>query len=243
MKTDGSRYMKKILGVIGGMGPEATAYFYEEVIAHTKALRDQDHIDMVILSHASMPDRTAAINTGEHEALLVSMKGEIEKLEKCGAGNIAIPCNTSHYFIDRIQAMTDIPVINMIDETAKAIAEGEIKVKKVGILATDGAVKTGLYQKACTKYGLESDIPDPEYQKKVMSLIYDDIKAGKLGDEDKFHAAVSNLQEKGCNVIILACTELSVYKKHHKVPVHCVDALDILVKESIIRSGAEYEEL
>ncbi len=235
--------MKKILGVIGGMGPEATAYFYEEVIAHTKALRDQDHIDMVILSHASMPDRTAAINTGEHEALLASMKGEIEKLEKCGAGNIAIPCNTSHYFIDRIQAMTDIPVINMIDETAKAIAEGEIRVKKVGILATDGAVKTGLYQKACTKYGLESDIPDPEYQKKVMSLIYDDIKAGKLGDEDKFHAAVSNLQEKGCNVIILACTELSVYKKHHKVPVHCVDALDILVKESIIRSGAEYEEL
>ena len=104
-------------------------------------------------------------------------------------------------------------------------------------------MKTGLYQKACTKYGLESDIPDPEYQKKVMSLIYDDIKAGKLGDEDKFHAAVSNLQEKGCNVIILACTELSVYKKHHKVPVHCVDALDILVKESIIRSGAEYEEL
>jgi aspartate racemase len=235
--------MKKILGVIGGMGPEATAYFYEEVIAHTKALRDQDHIDMVILNHASMPDRTEAINTGKHDALLDAMKGEIEKLEKCGAGNIAIPCNTSHYFIDKIQAMTDIPVINMIDETARTIAEGEIKVKKVGILATDGAVKTGLYQKACTKYGLESDIPDPEYQKMVMSLIYDDIKAGKLGDEDKFHAAVSNLQKKGCNVIILACTELSVYKKHHKVPVHCVDALDVLVKESIQRSGAEYEEL
>ncbi len=235
--------MKKILGVIGGMGPEATAYFYEEVIAHTRALRDQDHIDMVILSHASMPDRTEAINTGEYDALLKAMKGEIEKLEKCGAGNIAIPCNTSHFFIDKIQAMTDIPVINMIDETARTIAEGEIKVRKVGIMATDGAVKTGLYQNACSKYGLESDIPDPEYQKKVMSLIYDDIKAGKLGDEDKFHDAVCNLQEKGCNVIILACTELSVYKKHHKVPAHCIDALDVLVRESILRSGALYEEL
>ena len=189
--------MRKILGVIGGMGPEATAYFYEEVIAHTKALKDQDHIDMVILSHASMPDRTGAINSGEHDALLAAMKGEIEKLEKCGAGNIAIPCNTSHYFLDKIQAMTEIPVINMIEETAKYIAEGEIKVKKVGILATDGAVKAGLYQKACEKFGLESEVPDPEYQKKVMSLIYDDIKAGKLGDEDKFRAAVTNLQSKG----------------------------------------------
>ncbi|MBP8968762.1 MAG: aspartate/glutamate racemase family protein [Lachnospiraceae bacterium] len=235
--------MRKILGVIGGMGPEATAYFYEEVIAHTKALKDQDHIDMVILSHASMPDRTGAINSGDHEELLAAMKGEIEKLEKCGAGNIAIPCNTSHFFLDKIQAMTEIPVINMIEETAKYIAEGEIKVKKVGILATDGAVKAGLYQKACEKFGLQSEIPDPEYQQKVMSLIYDDIKAGKLGDEDKFHAAVTNLQGKGCNVIILACTELSVYKKHHKVPMHCVDALDVLVRESITRSGAEYEEL
>ena len=202
--------MKKILGVIGGMGPEATAYFYEEIIAHTRALKDQDHIDMVILSHASMPDRTEAINSGDYDALLASMKGEIEKPEKCGAGNIAIPCNTSHFFLDKIQAMTAVPVINMIKETARYIAEGEIRVKKVGILATDGAVKTGLYQQACSEFGLESEIPDPEYQKMVMSLIYDDIKAGKLGDEDKFHAAVSNLQEKGCNVIILACTELSV---------------------------------
>lgn len=234
--------MKKILGVIGGMGPEATAYFYEEIIAHTSAVKDQDHIDMVICSHASMPDRTEAISSGNYDAFLSSMKGEIEKLEKCGASNIAIPCNTSHFFMDRIKEMTDIPVINMIEETAKFIAEGEIKVKKVGILATDGSIKTGLYQKALEKYDLKWEIPDEEHQKKVMSLIYDDIKAGKLGDEDKFHSATSYLHERGCNVIILACTELSVYKKHHKVPSHCVDSLDILVRESIIRSGAKYVE-
>ena len=149
MPQDGFVSMKKILGVIGGMGPEATAYFYEEVIAHTKALKDQDHINMVILNCASMPDRTEAITSGKYDELLASMKNEIEKLEKCGAGNIAIPCNTSHFFLERIQARTDIPVINMIKETARYIAEGEIKVRKVGILATDGAVKTGLYQKAC----------------------------------------------------------------------------------------------
>ncbi len=235
--------MQKILGVIGGMGPEATAYFYEEIIAHTKASKDQDHINMVILNCASMPDRTEAIKSGKHDELLATMKAEVEKLEKCGAGNIAIPCNTSHYFMDRIREMTDIPVINMIDETARHVAEGEIKVKKVGILATDGAISTGLYQKACSDHGLVAEVPDPDSQKKVMSLIYDDIKAGKMGDEDKFHDAVTNLQSKGCNVIILGCTELSVYKKHHKVPIHCVDALDVLVRESIIRSGAEYEEL
>jgi len=234
--------MRKILGVVGGMGPEATAYFYEEIIAHTDAGRDQDHIDMVILSHASMPDRTEAIKSGNYDAFLSSMKGEIEKLEKCGAANIAIPCNTSHFFMDRIKDMTDIPVINMIEETARSIAGGEIKVKKVGILATDGSIKTGLYQKALEKEGLEYEIPDEEHQKLVMSLIYDDIKAGKLGDEDKFHAAVDHLHEKGCNVIILACTELSVYKKHHKIPSHCVDSLDVLVRESIVRSGAVYKE-
>ena len=69
--------MRKILGVIGGMGPEATAYFYEEVIAHTRALKDQDHIDMVILSHASMPDRTGAINSGEHDELLAAIRSAL----------------------------------------------------------------------------------------------------------------------------------------------------------------------
>ncbi|MEE0781458.1 MAG: aspartate/glutamate racemase family protein, partial [Sellimonas sp.] len=104
--------MKKKLGVIGGMGPEATAYFYEEVIRHTKADCDQDHLDMTILSHASMPDRTKAIQTGESRKLLQAMAEDIRIMEAVGAANLAIPCNTSHYFYDQIQEMTVIPIIH-----------------------------------------------------------------------------------------------------------------------------------
>ena len=99
METSGG-IMKKKLGVIGGMGPEATAYFYEEVIRHTRAGCDQEHLDMTILSHASMPDRTKAIQTGQSRELLEAMKEDVRILEAAGATNIANPCNTSHYFYD-----------------------------------------------------------------------------------------------------------------------------------------------
>jgi aspartate racemase len=232
--------MKKTLGVIGGMGPEATSYFYDEVIERTVASSDQEHINMVILNHAGMPDRTRAIKSGDDAALLSAMQDDLKKLEYCGADNIAIPCNTSHYFYDKIQAMTDIPIINMITETAREVAGMHLESGRIGIMATDGTIDSGVYHKALIAQNLVPVEPDPDIQKEIMSLIYDDIKAGKLGDEDKFHHALRNLRDKGCDMIILACTEISVYKRHHSVPHYCMDAMDILVRESILRSGYEY---
>src|SRR5699024_5523262 len=124
--------------VIGGMGPEATAYFYEEVIRHTKADCDQDHLDMTILSHASMPDRTKAIQTGESRKLLQAMAEDIRIMEAVGAANLAIPCNTSHYFYDQIQEMTDIPIIHMPRETIRYAKSHYENVKRIGIMGTDG---------------------------------------------------------------------------------------------------------
>lgn len=232
---------RKTLGVIGGMGPEATSYYYENVIAHTKADCDQEHIDMVILSHATMPDRTEAIISGDNKHLINMLCNDARTLETLGVSNIAITCNTSHYFYDHIQKAVKIPVINMIEESAFYAVRDFENVKRVGIMATDGTINSKIYHRACRKAGVTPVKPSAERQKDVMSLIYDDIKAGKPGDRRKFDRVVSEFMRKGCDVIILACTELSVFKGKHDVPSICLDAMDVLVKESILRSGAEYK--
>ena len=185
--------MLKKLGVIGGMGPEATSFYYARVIARTKAESDQEHINMIILSHATMPDRTQAILTGNKLPFLKAITQDARDLEMLGVENIAIPCNTSHYFLEDIQKSTPV-------------------------------------------------VPGEACQKDVMSLIYDDIKKGKPGDKNKFDRAYNDLKAKGCDAVILACTEISVFKEYYQVPADCMDAMDVLVRESIIRSGAEYRE-
>lgn len=231
------------LGVIGGMGPEATSYYYDSLTAHTEAACDQEHIDMVILSHATMPDRTGAILSGDDKRLIRLLQDDAKTLEQLGVGNIAITCNTSHYFYDHIQKAVNIPVINMIQESVNYAVRDFDNVKRVGIMATDGTINSRIYHKACRKLGVTPVKPSAERQKDVMSLIYDDIKAGKPGDRKKFDRVVSEFMRKGCDVIILACTELSVFKGKHDVPSICLDAMDVLVKESILRSGAKYKEI
>ena len=233
--------MGKTLGVIGGMGPEATSFFYARVIARTKAACDQDHINMVILSHATMPDRTKAILTGHKQEFLHAITQDAKNLEKLGVSNIAIPCNTSHYFLDEIQAATKVPIINMIEESVKTVIEEHPYVKKIGIMGTDGTIQSGIYHRACEKFKIAASSPDKDAQEDVMSLIYDDIKSGKTGDRSKFDRAYQNLMDKDCDAVILACTELSVFKEYYPVPLNCLDAMDVLVRESIIRSGAEYQ--
>lgn len=230
--------MKK-LGVIGGMGPEATAYFYEQVIAHTAASCDQEHLDLVILSHASMPDRTRAILTGDASELLDAMRADARALETLGCANIAIPCNTSHYFYDTIQSFTRVPVIHMPRE---AVREA-VRVRgagRVGIMGTDGTVRAGVYARECEALGVEAVTPSPERQADVMSLIYDDVKAGRAADLDKFARVLDEFAGRRCDVVILACTELSVVKRAHGAHDACLDAMDVLVREAIVRSGARY---
>lgn len=233
--------MKKRLGVIGGMGPEATAYFYEEVIRHTKAESDQEHIDMTILSHATMPDRTKAIISGDDRELLEAMKEDVQALEMMKVSNIAIPCNTSHFFYDDIQAMTTTPIIHMPREAVRYAKEHYENVKKIGIMGTDGTIRSGIYHKECEMLGIEAVAPSEKRQKDVMSLIYDDVKAGKKGDYQKFERTMEEFIKKDCDVVILACTEISVFKKDHVLPAICLDAMDVLIRESVLRSGAEYK--
>ena len=229
------------LGILGGMGPQATLLFYQRVLDRTDAARDQAHIPTLIWSDTAIPDRTAAILAGETEPVFQALLAGARLLEREGCTVLAIPCNTSHCFAGRLQGELGIPLLNMVRLTAGAMARRGCR--RVGILATDGTVRTGLYQTACAGLGLEAAVPGPQAQALVMSIIYDEIKRGDSGSREKFAAVDRDLRAQGCDGAILACTELSVYKEHHGVPEHYLDALDVLAEESVRACGYPLREV
>ncbi len=189
------------LGVLGGMGPQATILFYQRVVDFTAAAADQEHIETLILSDAKMPDRTAALLSGETGPVYERLLSDARTLESWGASCIAVPCNTSHAFLPAVEAQLGIPIVNMVTETAKALKA--MGCKRVGVMATDGTLKMGLYHAACQALGMETVSPPAEEQKLVMSLIYDEIKAGHRGSEDKFAQVEKAFRALGCDRVVL----------------------------------------
>ena len=223
------------LGVLGGMGPQATQVFYQFVLDRTDAARDQEHVPAVILSDTGIPDRTAAILSGDTEGLYQRLRSDAKLLEQCGCTALAIPCNTSHYFADRLQGELNVPIIHMLRETAAALArQGK---KRPGILGTDGTIQTGLYQKECAAVGLEAVSPGPDTQKLVMSIIYDEIKQGETGSREKFAKIDKAIRRMGCDCAILACTELSVFSTYHPLPSFYLDAMMVLAERAVEACG------
>ncbi|MBQ3921606.1 MAG: aspartate/glutamate racemase family protein [Firmicutes bacterium] len=223
--------MKDILGVIGGMGPMASKLFYEMITAMTAADKDQDHINMVILSHATMPDRTGAIFAGDEtpgELLLEDCR----TLESMGCRAICATCNTAHYFIHRFEDKLSIPVISLIRETAKEAARLH-PGGKVAIMATDGTIRTRLYQDALEKEGVVPYVLSPENQKLAMHIIYDCVKAGKRSDEDAFRRIDAELKDSGCEGALLACTEFSVMKTELGLGAYYIDPMEVMARRAI----------
>ena len=222
----------KTLGVIGGVGPLSTAYFMEVLINSTEADVDQDHINMIVLNHTEIPDRTAYILDKTKQSPVEIMKEDARKLEAWGADIIVTPCNTAHYFYDELQGAVKVPFINMIEETA--IFLQNIGVKRVGVLATNGTITTNLFQDALKKHGIEPICPSAKNQQYVTNIIYDNVKASKPIDLDKFKTVVNELRLQECEKIILGCTELSVLKREYSLDDFYVDSLEVLVEKSII---------
>lgn len=225
------------LGVIGGLGPMASAYFCELVVNMTQAHCDQDHLECVIFSCPQIPDRTSFILGKSDKNPLPSIVEVGRKLKMLETDVIAIPCITAHYFHKEIEEEIGLPVINAIEETSKLLHDGG--VRRVGILATDGTIQTGIFQKQIEKYGMEAVIPDKEIQAQVMSLIYDDIKAKNIPDMDKFQIIKNYMWEQGAEVTILGCTELSLVKKAYDIGDGFIDAMEVLAKISVESCGKE----
>lgn len=227
--------MEYRLGVIGGMGPQATQVFYQRIIDRTDAERDQDHLPALILSDTAVPDRTAALLEGRGEEVFRRLLADAQLLERSGCTALAIPCNTSHYFADRLQEALRIPLLHMVRLAVTRMKDKG--VKKAAILATQGTITTGVYQKECDALGLEAWSPDPETQRLVTEIIYDEIKKGEKGSREKFAAIDKAVRSAGCDGAILGCTELSVYRAYHPLPEFYLDAMEVLAEECIRRCG------
>lgn len=223
------------LGVIGGMGPQATLQFCQRILDHTAAGSDQEHLPMLILNDTQMPDRTAALFSGDVEPVCARLLADARVLEDWGAAAVAITCNTAHAFLPRLQGELRIPLVNMVTEAAAALkAQG---CRRVGILATDGTLRVGLYHRALEAQGLQPLTPDAAAQREVMGIIYEEIKKGLPGSEERFRTAADSLKAQGCDRILLACTEMSTYKDWHGLDDFYVDAMDVLALRCIRLCG------
>lgn len=197
---------KKSIGIIGGMGPLATADLFQKIILHTRAACDQDHLRVYIDSNTNIPDRTAALLRGGADPtpeLVSSARG----LERQGADVLIIPCNTAHNFYGAVQSAVSVPVLHMIRLTAQALVERGVKT--AGLLATDGTVQTGIYQRTFAGTGVELLVPEGEEQRAVMDMIYRGVKAGRRDyDASAARRTMEALMARGAQTLILGCTEL-----------------------------------
>lgn len=226
-----------VLGIMGGLGPAASCYLYQMITDHTPAQKDQDHLDIVISSRASTPDRTAFIVGKSKDDPFDVMEQDGISLVRYGATVLAIACNTAHYFYDRLAAALPVPVLNMPRLTAAdAKAAG---CHKLGILATDGTLLAETYQIACRDIGLEWAAPGEQAQKGIMSIIYDEIKQGKRVDMQLFNAAVDDLHAQGCDMAVLGCTELSLVKRDEHLGPFFIDSTEVLCKHAMRACGVE----
>lgn len=233
------------LGVIGGLGPMATAYFMELLVKMTKADRDQDHLEMIIYNSPKIPDRTAYILGQSQENPLPEIVSLGKRLKDQMVQCVAIPCITAHYFHHEIQDGIGLPVIHAIRDTAQILRTAGLE--KVGIMATDGTISSKIFQREIEQEDMCAVLPDEKAQAAVMSLIYDDVKAGNEPDMGKFAAVRDYLRDQGAQVIVLGCTELSVIKKDYELGEGFIDAMEVLSRSSILACGKcvkpEYEVL
>ena len=228
---------KKTIGIIGGMGPLATVDLFEKIVRHTRAASDQEHLHVPIDSNTNIPDRTAALLHGGADPL-PELAGSARRLEKMGAQVLMMPCNTAHNYYDGVAAAVSVPVLHMVRLTAGALAERG--VKRAGLLATDGTVQTGIYQRSFAGTGVELLTPDEAGQRAVMEMIYSGVKAGNMAfDAGPARAAMERLLSAGAETLILGCTELPLAAELYHIDLPAVDPTLELALAAIRFAGGE----
>lgn len=227
--------MAKVIGIVGGMGPEATADLFLKIIKETRAERDQDHLRVIIDSNPQIPDRTAAI-MGNGTDPVPHLRETAENLIRAGAEVLIMPCNTAHYFYPQIAADLGVPFLHMMQEVAQYIKRTYPQVKQVGLLATTGTLHTRLYHQALEVQGLSAITPTDEMQEQVMEAIYSPqgIKAGHYETPRQLlTAAAEHLVERQAEVIVLGCTEIPLALKPDMVGLPLIDATRVLAQAAV----------
>ena len=228
---------REIIGILGGMGPAATADFYSKLVSMTPVHSDQDHLRTVIWSDPTIPDRTDALLGLGPDPTPLLLHG-CRVLRKAGATVIAIPCNTAHAFVPRIADRVGLPIIHMIDEVARHLAALDPPVRTAGLLATTGTVRAGLYQEWLARVGVSLVLPDPASQDEEVMAAIRAVKAGERGivAAEPLRRAANRLIDRGAQAIIAGCTEIPLGLSAEAIQVPLLDPAVVLARALIRRS-------
>lgn len=214
----------KIIGIIGGMGPAATIDLYKKIVENTPAEKDQEHIHVIIDSYPQIEDRTEyIIYGGKNPAprLIESAK----RLESAGADALIMPCNTAHYFAKDIEKEVNIPLIHIVKCSAEAVKNNYPKTKKIGLIATTGTIKAGVYGNILKEYGFETITLPEKIENNIMDCIYKGVKAGKTEEYSKlFQQCVDEITDLGADLLIEGCTEIPLIMPYVKTKLPAIDA-------------------
>jgi len=235
---------EKVIGVLGGMGPEATLSCFEKIIRNTPAGSDQEHFRVVIDNNPKVPDRIKAILEDGESPLPVLIDG-CRSLERAGADFAIIPCVTVHYFLEQLKESSPLPILSILDVVVDYICRHHPKMNKFGLMATNGTVQSGIFQKRLAQAGLDCIVCPPDTQKQVIAAILDIKKTIPTRSREiitaDLAAATEKLVELGAEGIIAGCTEIPLYLQNKDVRVPYFDSLLILALASIHRAGHESE--
>lgn len=197
----------RIVGILGGMGPLATADLMTKIILNTPAACDQDHVPVVLASLPQMPSRIDAIVSGGPSPLPL-MLDSLRRLERAGAGLIAIPCNTAHHWHPALAGHSRLPLLHIVDCTLSELAASE---RRVGLLGSAGTRRMRLYSDPLRARGLTPLEPAADEQARWVDPAIDDVKAGRLAVAAlRLERAAQALADRGADVVVLACTELPI---------------------------------
>ena len=237
--------MKKTIGILGGMGPEATAYFYELIVNQTKAATDQDHIKAIIYSNPEIPPRTDAILGNGPNTTPLLVEG-FQRLKDAGADFVVMPCVTAHFFYPEVKDQVDIPFVSLLDESVKWAKEEVPGLRKTGLVASSGTLESRLFHDVFGKAGIEVIHPEEEEQNGVMDAIFGPkgIKAGITSGfpKETLVNIAKMLVAQGADAIIAGCTEVPLVLKDMDIPVPLIDPLRIAARACIIKAGYEIKK-
>lgn len=229
--------MRQIIGVLGGMGPAATADFYQKILRATPAKVDQDHLPVLIYSNPQIPDRTAAIR-GDGPDIVPALVETAEALVRAGATFLTIPCVTAHAFFEPLQRAVPVPILHLVDETVIYLQVERAGLTRLGLLATTGTIESRLFPLRFEPRGLSVLTPDPEIQtEKVMAAIYGVKGSGTLEHAKALiREAAQHLIAKGAQGIVAGCTEVPLILQDGDLPVPVIDPTWILAQSAVRRA-------
>jgi aspartate racemase len=231
----------KTIGVIGGMGPEAGAYFFERIIRETAAGRDQDHPPVIVYSLPQIPDRTPAILRGGPSPVPAILRG-LRTLKKAGADFAVMSCISAHYFHPRLAPRSPLPLFSLIDDTLAAIGKMRPIPRRIGLIAATGTVRSGIVARPFEAAGLEVIVPSARAQKRVMTAIYGKkgIKAGVTEGppRETLLGIAAGLVGRGAGAILAGCTEIPLVLGAADLPVPLIEPMAIGARAAVRRAGA-----